>query len=92
MAPSQNFVQVQWMLDLANIDLAENLGLKDTLQKIWPTVFDFQYISLLEIAENLDLADKSLVTDFPAKSINPLTLLLIGDRHFFLNDPDGKGP
>ena len=26
------------------------------------------YISLLEIAENLDLADKSLVTDFYAKS------------------------
>ena len=40
----------------------------DTLQKIWATIFDFQYISLLEIAENLGLADKRLVTDFSAKS------------------------
>ena len=32
---------VQWKLDLADTDLAENLGLKDTLQKIWGTIFDF---------------------------------------------------
>ena len=30
--------------------------------------FDFQFISLLEIAENLGLADKRVVTDFSAKS------------------------
>ena len=55
------------MLDLADTGLAENLGLKDTLQKIWKIediFFDFSYISLLEIAKNLDLADKSWVTDF----------------------------
>ena len=57
-----------WKLDLADTDLAENLGLKDTLQKIWATIFDFQYISPLEIAENLGLADKRVVTDFSAKS------------------------
>ena len=59
---------VQWKLDLADTDLAENLGLKDTLQKIWATIFDFQYISPLEIAENLGLADKRVVTDFSDKS------------------------
>ena len=37
---------VQWKfdladIDLADIDLAENLDLKDTLQKIWATIFDF---------------------------------------------------
>ena len=30
---------VQWKLELADTSLAENLGLKDTLQKIWATVF-----------------------------------------------------
>ena len=52
-------------LDLADTDLAKNLSLKDTLQKIWATIFDFEYISPLKIAENLGLTDKSLVTDFP---------------------------
>ena len=33
--------KVQWKLDLADTDLAENLDLKDTLQKIWATNFDF---------------------------------------------------
>ena len=33
--------QIQWKLDLADTSLAENLGLKKTLQKIWATVFDF---------------------------------------------------
>ena len=32
---------LQWKLDLADTDLAENLGLKDTLQKIWATIFYF---------------------------------------------------
>ena len=32
---------IQWKFDLADTNLAENLGLKDTLQKIWATVFDF---------------------------------------------------
>ena len=31
----------QWKLDLADTNLAENLDLKDTLQKIWATIFDF---------------------------------------------------
>ena len=44
---------VQRKLDLADTDLAENLDLKDTPQKIWATIFDFYYVSLLEIAENL---------------------------------------
>ena len=35
------FYPVQWKLDLADTSLAENLGLKDTLKKIWATVFDF---------------------------------------------------
>ena len=35
------FISIQWKLDLAGTDLAENLVLKDTLQKIWGTVFDF---------------------------------------------------
>ena len=61
-------LNVQWKLDLADTDLAENLDLKDTLQKIWATIFYFYYIIPLELAENLDLADKSLVTDFSAKS------------------------
>ena len=65
---------IHWKLDLADTDLAENLGLKDTLQKIWSTIFYFQYISPLEIAENLVLADKSLVTDFSAKSSFHCTL------------------
>ena len=51
--------EIQWKLDLADTSLAENLGLKDTLQKIWATVFYYQYISPLEIAENVILADKS---------------------------------
>ena len=54
--------------DLADTSLAENLGLEDTFQKIWATVFYYQYISPLEIAENLGLADKRVVTDFYAKS------------------------
>ena len=65
---SKQHCRVQWKLDLADTDLAENLDLKDTLQKIWATIFDFQYISPLKIAENLVLADKSSVTDFSAKS------------------------
>ena len=32
---------VQWKLDLANTDVAENLYLKDTLQKTWLTNFNF---------------------------------------------------
>ena len=60
--------EIQLKLDLADTDLAENLDLKDTLQKIWATIFYFYYIIPLELAENLDLADKSLVTDFSAKS------------------------
>ena len=32
---------VQWKLDLADTDLAENLDLKDTLKKIWATIFHF---------------------------------------------------
>ena len=59
---------VQWKLNLAGTDLAENLDLKDTPQKVWATILDFYYISPLEIAEHLVLADKSLVTDFSAKS------------------------
>ena len=57
-----------WKLDLADTDFAENPGLKDTLQNVWATIFDFQYISPLEIAENLGLADKRVLTDFSAKS------------------------
>ena len=60
--------EVQRKLDLANTDLAENLDLNDTPQKILATIFDFYYISLLEIAENLVLADKSLATDCSTKS------------------------
>ena len=64
-------LSLQWTVkaqhDLADTDLAENLDIKD-IQKIWVTIFDFQCVSLLEIAENLDLADKSLATDFSAKS------------------------
>ena len=59
---------VQWKVDLADTDLAENLDLKDTPQKILATIFYFYYISLLEIAENLVLADKRSVTDLSAKS------------------------
>ena len=59
---------IQWKLDLADTDLAKNLDLKDTPQKMWATIFDFYYISPLEIAENLVLADKSSATDFSAKS------------------------
>ena len=29
-----------WKLDFADTDLAENLDLKDILQKIWATIFD----------------------------------------------------
>ena len=32
---------IQWTLDLADNGLAENLCLKDTLKKIWATIFDF---------------------------------------------------
>ena len=32
---------IQRKLNLADTSLAEKLGLKDTLQKIWATVFDF---------------------------------------------------
>ena len=42
---------IQWKLDLADTDLAKNLDLKDTPQKMWATIFDFYYISPLEIAE-----------------------------------------
>ena len=30
---------LQWKLDLVDTSLAENLGLKDSLQKIWATIF-----------------------------------------------------
>ena len=40
-------MKIQWKLDLADTDLAENLDLKDTPQKIWATIFDFYYISPL---------------------------------------------
>ena len=33
-------LSVQWKLDLADTDLAENLDLKDTHQKIFATIFD----------------------------------------------------
>ena len=33
--------EVQWKLDLADTDLAENLDLKDTVQKIRATIFIF---------------------------------------------------
>ena len=33
--------KMQWKLDLADTDLAENLDLKDILQQIWVTIFDF---------------------------------------------------
>ena len=46
-------IEIQGKLDLADTDLTENLDLKDTPQKIWATIFDFYYVSLLEIAENL---------------------------------------
>ena len=36
-----NVLPVQWKLDLADTGLAENFSLKDTLQKLWETVFDF---------------------------------------------------
>ena len=61
-------LRVQWKLNLADIDLAEKLDLKDTPQKIWATIFDFYYINPLKIAENFILADNSSVTDFSAKS------------------------
>ena len=67
--------KIQYKLDLADTDLAENLDLKDTPQKIWATIFDFYYISPLEIAENLVLADKSSVTDFSAKSSFHCTII-----------------
>ena len=54
--------------NLADTDLAENLELKDTPQKIWATIFYFYYISPLKIAGNLVLVYQSLATDFPAKS------------------------
>ena len=38
---SRETEEVKWKFDLADTDLAENLGLKDTLQKIWSTIFDF---------------------------------------------------
>ena len=57
--------KIQRKLDLADTDIAENLDLKDALQKIWATIFDFFYMRLLEIIENLVLEDKSCVTDFP---------------------------
>ena len=37
----RTFITMQWNLDLADTGLAENLGLKDTLQKIWAAIFDF---------------------------------------------------
>ena len=41
----KSFVQggfnIQWKLDLADTDLAENLDLKDTRLKIGATIFDF---------------------------------------------------
>ena len=64
----QSKIQLHCKLDLADTDLAENLGLKDALQKIWANIFYFQDKSLLKIAENLGLADKRVVTDFSAKS------------------------
>ena len=64
--PQRHF-KVHWKLDSVDTDLVETLGLKDTLQKIWAPIFDFEYISLLKIAENLGLADKRLVTYFPLK-------------------------
>ena len=35
------WLNIRWRLDLADTDLAENLDLKDTLQKIWATIFYF---------------------------------------------------
>ena len=33
--------ELHWKLDLADTGLAENLGLKDNLQKIWVTIVYF---------------------------------------------------
>ena len=54
---------MQWKLDLA-----ENLDLKDTLQKIWATIFYFKYISLLEILEKSRISKQKLGDRFSAKS------------------------
>ena len=37
----KDHVSLQWKLDLADTSLAENLGLKDTLHKIWAIIFYF---------------------------------------------------
>ena len=60
---------VHCKLDLADTDLAENLGLKDTLQKELGNHFWFLvHISPLKVAEYLDLVDKRVVTDYSAIS------------------------
>ena len=44
--------EVQWKLDLADTDLAENLGLKDTLQKIWAKEWNFLTLCALSLGPN----------------------------------------
>ena len=79
---------LQWKLDLVDTSLAENLGLKDTLfRKKGRPFCIFLYISPLEIAENLVLAEKWSVTDFSAKSsfhcITTLDFSPKGHRQFW---------
>ena len=59
---------VQWKLDLVDTNLAENLGLKDTPQKILGNHFGWFLVhKSAQNSENLVLADKSSVTIFSTK-------------------------
>ena len=59
---------LQWTLDLADTDIAENLDFR-TLLNNWDINLRFQVQSPLNIAENIDLEDESPMTDFWAKLI-----------------------
>ena len=76
--------EIQWKLDLADTDLAENLDLTDTRQKIWATIFYFLYM----VSMSLELADKSLATGFSAKSSFHCTFL--GQVFIFLGVNEGN--
>ena len=52
--------EVQWKLDLADTDLAENLDLKGTPQKIWANIFLFLVHKSAQNSENTRFSRQKL--------------------------------
>ena len=65
--PGSHVVYVQWKLDLADTDLAENRDFKDTLQKIGATIFCFLVHNSARNSGITRFSGQKLTDDFSAK-------------------------